>query len=176
MSDCLFCLVRRRDRSLSRSVVLILHEAAAQMLYIHWTPPPGTGRAQLPNAVAICKWERRQLGNISDVKGRLIPKTCSCLPGNVSHVRLWVFMKGGEGRVGGERGGLNMLGGKHLFMFSSWCIISKGSGPAPSRVLGAHQLETHCSMFRMLMHRANSPTRTVQRRDVRTFLRRNNNI
>lgn len=28
----------------------------------------------------------------------LIPKTCCCLPGNVSHVRLWVSAeKGGEG-------------------------------------------------------------------------------
>lgn len=117
MSDCLFCLVRRRDRSLSRSVVLILHEAAAQMLYIHWTPPPGTGRAQLPNAVAICKWERRQLGNISDVKGRLIPKTCSCLPGNVSHVRLWVFMKGGEGR-----GGWVVKGGDWTCLVANICL------------------------------------------------------
>lgn len=69
-----------------------------------------------------------------------------------------------------------MLGGKHLFMFSSWCIVSKGSGPTPSRVLGARRLETHCSMFCMLMHRANSHARTVQGRDGMDFLRRNNNI
>lgn len=73
-------------------------------------------------------------------------------------------------------GGLNVLSGKHLFMFSSWYIISKGSGPTPSRVLGAQRLETHCSLFRMLMHRANSHVCTVQRRDVMGFLRRNNNI
>lgn len=79
--------------------------------------------------------------------------------------------------VSGERGGgvgLNVLGGKHLFMFSSWCIVSKGSRPTPLRVLGARRLETHCSVFRMLMHRANSHVRAVQWRDVMDFLRNNN--
>lgn len=34
----------------------------------------------------------------------LTPKTCSCLPGNVSNVRLWVSdARGGNGSAGGEK-------------------------------------------------------------------------
>lgn len=33
------------------------------------------------------------------------PKTCSCLTGNVSNVRLWVSdARGGNGSAGGEKG------------------------------------------------------------------------
>lgn len=67
-----------------------------------------------------------------------------------------------------------MLGGKHLFMFSCWCIVSKGSRHAPSGVCLAQRLETHCGALRMLMHRASSPVRTVQRRCDRLSLRNNN--
>lgn len=106
----------------------------------------------------------------------LIPKTFSCLPGNVSHVRLWDSGEGGG--EGGwwkeeeeeEEGGLNVLGGKHLFTFSCWCIVSKGSRHTPSGVHNAQLLETHCSALRMLMHQANSPVCTVQRRDAMDFL------
>lgn len=70
-----------------------------------------------------------------------------------------------------EEGGLNVLGGKHLFMFSCWCIVSKGSRNTPSGVHIAQLLETHCGALRMLMHRANSPVCSVQRRDAMDFLR-----
>lgn len=97
MSDCLFCLVCRQDRSLSRSVVLILHQTATHKLYRHWTPPSGTRRAQLPNKDANMQmWKE----TIREYVLFEIPKTCCCLPGNVLHVRLWVSAARG-GEVGG---------------------------------------------------------------------------
>lgn len=48
----------------------------------------------------------------------------------------------------------------------------KGQQTYPAE--GSRRLETHCSVFRMLMHRANSHVRAVQRRDVMDFLRNNN--
>lgn len=52
----------------------------------------------------------------------------------MSHVRLWLFRERGWASNERRRGDLNVLGGKHLFMFSPWCIISKGSVHVPSWV------------------------------------------
>lgn len=64
----------------------------------------------------------------------LIPKTCFLPPLVMCH--MWGCGFSGERGVGvrraGQRGDLNVLGGKHLFMFSSWCIVSKGSMYVPS--------------------------------------------
>lgn len=50
----------------------------------------------------------------------------------------------------------------------------KGQRAYPVEV--PRRLETHCSVFRMLMHPASSRFCGVQRRDVMDLLRRNNNI